>query len=82
MKGRLSTCEADTGDISDLLRILEHTLQEINFKKNCVVTIESFFRSEAIAAMKITNIGQLDTHSLWTIIISRSGIAGHIIRHR
>jgi hypothetical protein len=43
MKGRLSTCEADTGDTANLLRILEDTPQQINFEEFSVVTVKGFF---------------------------------------
>ncbi len=81
MKGRLTTCEAHSGYTGDLPRIVEHSLQKIYFEEVSVTTIESFFGPKAITAMEVTNISQLDAYSLWTIIISESGIAWHVIRY-
>src|SRR5690242_19785858 len=80
MQRRLTAREVNVRDLCRFARLVDHAAQQRERKELGVMAVEIVRGAKAVAAMKITDVGQLHTQTMWAIVVVDVAISLHCSR--
>jgi hypothetical protein len=80
VESRLAAGEIDARDLGGCASFIDYSAKQFDAEKLRVMAVEIVFRTKAVATVKIADVGQFHTETMWAIVVAEVAIGFHWLR--